>query len=661
VTYYAAGNYQNDLGIEPNNSFRQFGFHANLGVAPSPAIDVTTSLNFVTQSAHLGADFGASAMLGAIVGHGSFPSFAANRGFFATPPEVPQTLYDNAQGINRFTGSVTLNHRPLSWFNQRLAVGLDQTSDDSRSIEHFAPPALAPLIAASATGSIGQTLRRASIASADYAGTAKFGLTPALTSSTSLGGQFYRTELNADFLGGTGFPGPGVETVSAVAAPASATQNDTLNTTIGAYAQEQLGWHDRLFVTAAVRIDNNSSFGEDFKWITYPKFSASWVVNEEPFWRANSIVTTLKLRGAYGESGRAPAAFSALRTFSPAQGPLGTSAVTPGSIGNANLRPERGKEVELGFESSLFNRLGLDFTYWTKKTTDVIVSQPVAPSSGFAGNQLTNLGRVDNHGIELQANLAAITRNNFAWEINGNVATNKDVIKDLGGLPSNIVNAGQFNQVGGPIGGIYSRRVVSATADAKGLPTNLQCDPGNGGAAVPCASAPFLFIGTPTPATSGAVGNTIYLYKRLRLYALVDFKRGYRVQNSNEELRCFGSVGVPLCRSNYYPQEYDLVYLAEHQGTAASAGTLDQFYQDASFAKLREVSATYTIPEQWLRGFSRASITLAGRELHTWTKYAGLDPESNSAAIATATTSLTGDQGVTPPLSRFIATINLTF
>lgn len=660
VSYYASGTYQNDLGIEPNNSLRQFSFHGNLNLAPTSTIDFGTSLNFVTLSSHLGADFGASALLGAIAGHPLL--FPAARGFFPNyPPEVPQTLYDNAQGVNRFTGSSTITHRPTSWFTQRLVVGVDQTSDDSRAIEHFAPPSLATYIgSAAAGGSIGQTLRRTNVMSADYSGTAKIPLTAALSASTSVGGQFYRTELSSSFLGGTGFPGQGVETVSAVSQPAGSTQGDTLNTTIGAYAQEQFSWRDRLFLTAALRVDNNSAFGDQFKWITYPKLSAAWVVNEEPFWRANSIVTTLKLRAAYGESGRAPAAFSALRTYSPAQGPGGTSGVTPNSIGNPNLKPERGKEVEVGFETSLFDRLNLDVTYFDKKTTDVIISQPVAPSSGFAGNQLMNLGRVDNRGVELQASLAAITRDKFSWEITGNVATNKDVIKDLGGLPSLIVNAGQFNRVGGPIGGLYARRVVSADRHpTTGFATNVLCDGGDGQAPVACAGAPFQLIGTPTPATTGAVGNTVYLYKRLRLYALVDFKRRYRMSNNNEQIRCFGLAGAPLCRSNYYPLEYDPVYLAEHVGTAAALGTVDQFYQDGGFAKLREVSATYTIPEQWLRGISRASVTLAGRELHTWTNYKGIDPEVN--ANNPATTANTTDQGLTPPLSRFIATINLTF
>src|SRR5213078_2976850 len=161
----------------------------------------------------------------------------------------------------------------------------------------------------------------------------------------------------ASFLGGTGFPAPGVELVSATATAAASSQSQTINTTIGAYAQQQFGWRERLFLTGAVRVDNNSAFGEDFKWVTYPKLSAAWVVSEEPFFGGlRHSLNSLKLRAAYGQSGTQPDAFSALRTFVSAGRANGESGVSPGSVGNDSLKPERAKEIELGFEASLFRR-----------------------------------------------------------------------------------------------------------------------------------------------------------------------------------------------------------------------------------------------------------------------------------------------------------------
>jgi TonB-linked SusC/RagA family outer membrane protein len=657
LRYYVASTYENDLGIEPNNSIRQFSIHTNLDMSVRPSTELATSLNYVAAENHLGADYGASPLLGAQVGHALL--FPGTRGFFAVPPEVPQQLYDNMENISRFTGSATLTNHPINWFTQRAILGLDYAGSDARALERFAPPDIAKyLTATAASGSIGQALRNSTVITADYNGSAKFNLTSALTSKSSVGGQFYKTSFNRSFLGGTAFPAPGVEIVSGTTAPLASTQGDTVNTTIGAYAEQQFGWRDRLFIAGALRVDNNSAFGDQFKWITYPKVSASWVVNEEPFWKnLSNTINTLRLRAAYGESGRQPNAFAALRTFSATTGPGGSSAVTPASLGNPNLKPERGKEIELGMEAGVLNRLTLDFTYYTKRTLDELLQQQVAPSSGFPGVQYQNLGRVDNHGIELSANLRAVAQRTVTWDVNANVATNKDVIKDLGGLPTLIAAAGAANKVGYPIGGMFSRRVVSADRDpATGLATNILCDNGNG-AGVACATAPFVFIGTPTPKMTGALSSTVTIKQHLSLYVLGDFRRGNRLQNSVELLRCIGLTGAPLCRANYYPNEADPKYLAETTIAAYSLNMLDTYMQDAGFTKLREVSATYTFPEHITH--ARTSLTLAGRNLYTWTKYRGIDPESNINNSATSTSTL--DQAVTPPLRSFVATVRVNW
>lgn len=658
TNYFLSTNYQNDLGVEPNNSVRQFSGHANLNVTPNPKFDIGTSLNFVQANVHLGADVGVSSLLGGELAHPLLFSVPGAAGFYPNvPPQVPQTLFDNSDGVNRFTGSVTLHHQPVGWFSQRLIAGLDYTGEDGRTLEKFAPPALAPFTLGNATGRIGQTLTKTTLASLDYSGTAKVNLTSALTSSTSIGGQFYRTDITQSFLGGIGFPGPGINTVSGAATAVAATQGDTINTTIGGYGQEEFGFNNRLFLTAGLRVDNNSAFGQQFKLITYPKVSASWVVSEEPFWHVG-FINTLKLRAAFGESGRAPAAFTALRTYSPVQGPGGANAFTAGSFGNPNLQPERGKETEAGFESELFGRLTLDFTYYNKHTTNEIVAQPLAPSSGFFGTQFQNLGQVNNHGVELQANLRVLSLSNLSWEVTGNFSTAQNEIVSLGGVPSLVTTSGQANVVGYPIQSYFSRRVVSATQDATtGKVSSVLCDGGPGKAPVACAAAPFVYVGTPTPTSTGSIGNTITLFKNLRLYALVDWKRGNRLANNIELLRCTGLLGAGLCDVNYHPQNYSPQYVAEASVAGYVQQTRDQLIQDASFVKLRELSATYMLPNHLLRGFQGASLTVAARELALWTNYRGPDPEVRS----TPTGLVAGDQAALPPLSRLTATLNLTF
>ncbi len=172
--------------------------------------------------------------------------YPSARGFYPNyTPDVPQTLFDNAQGVRRFTGSALLTHRPNGWFTQHLLVGVDETGDDSRAIERYtADPAIVPLIGAvAAAGSIGQTLRHNTIVTTEYAASAKANLGSALSTTSSVGGQFYRTELNSSFLGGTGFPGAGVETVNAAANPSPSTQTQSLK------------HHDRRVRPGAVRLE----------------------------------------------------------------------------------------------------------------------------------------------------------------------------------------------------------------------------------------------------------------------------------------------------------------------------------------------------------------------------------------------------------------------
>ena len=652
--YYVSSTYAEDEGVEPNNSQSQFGLHANLTITPSQKIDIASSVHFVTLRGHLGTENGVSAMFGAVGGH--LRLFPNSRGFSAGfPPEVPWQLWDNVQDVNRFTASTAISHEPVSWLSHRLVAGIDYSGEDIRGLERFAPPELSRYLSpVGALGRIGQTLRNSSRYSFDYSATGRAALTSAVQSATSFGVQMFRTDVGASFLGGTGFPGAGVELVSATATPLTASQSEVVNTTVGGYLQEKISWRDRLFVTGAVRVDNNSAFGEDFKWVTYPKADVSWVVSEESFFAPlRNTVNTFRLRAAYGESGQAPNAFSALRTFSPIQGPGGSNAVTPNSQGNPDLRPEVSSEIEAGFETELFNRLSLNFTYYDKTTRDQIVNQPVAPSTGFPGSVPLNLARVDNSGIELLATFDALNRNNFSWSITGSLATSKDVIKDLGIVPGAISAPGGANRVGYPIGGIFTKRVVSADRNpTNNLATNVLCD---GGAAsptpLPCAQAPYVFIGTPTPKQTGSISNTITLFKRLRLYGMVDFQRGNVVWNVNELLRCTGLFGGPLCHINYYPLEYTPVQLAETSANALTQGIIDQYYEDASYFKLREVSATYTLPERWLRGVSDASITLVARELKTWTDYKGIDPDFSGA----------NDQAILPQLSRLTAIFNVRF
>ena len=661
LAFYLSGTYNDDEGIEPNNYGQSFSSHASVNVSPSEKLDIGSSLHYTRSTAHLGADGGLSSMLGISIGHPLL--FPATRGFVFAPPEVPQQLYDNAQDINRFIGGLTVNHRPISWWAHRLTVGLDYTADDSRGLERYASsPEMRAWVAgvggpSAANGRITQNLRNNSYITGDYSGTATFNLTPAISSASSIGGQFVRKQLKSSGLSGLEFPTPGVETVSGTTTPGTPTQSLIVNTTAGIYGQQRFGWNDRLFLTGALRVDNNSAFGDDFDWVTYPKVSASWIISEEPFWSGlTGVVNTLKLRSAYGQSGQQPNTFAALRTFSNAPRGNSTAGITPDALGNPDLKPERASELEVGFEAGLFDRVSLDFTYYTRRTKDAILTQNLAPSGGWAGDQAINVGETTNRGIELQARVQALELENVSWEIAGNVSTNRDRVEDIGNLSP---GTGLWrNAEGYPIQGFWTKRVASATRnpDHTIVAASIRCVAGPGvrpDSVLPCAQALPIFVGRSTPNVSGAISNSVTLWNRLTLYGLVDFKRGHKLLNSNDANRC--SFGV--CDARFFPERFSTEYLASIAQSSVTAGVLDPFIQDASFVKLREISATYELPGRLLTrmNVAGASVTVAGRNLATWTDYNGIDPDVRYQG------NFAQDQGMTPALTQFVASLNVRF
>ena len=174
-----------------------------------------------------------------------------------------------------------------------------------------------------------------------------------------------------------------------------------------------------------------------------------------------------------------------------------------------------------------------------------------------------------------------------------------------------------------------------------------------------CAAAPVVFLGTITPKATGAISTSLTLWKRLSLYGLADFKNGHKMLNTDETIRCAIFV---QCDVNVRPENYDPKYVANAQNGSALV-IVDQFIDDASFLMLRELSATYSLPDKWARyaRSTRASITVAGRNLHRWTSYPGLDPESRALNTSANPYQNAFDQAVTPTLAQFIATLNLTF
>ncbi|MGH7529226.1 MAG: SusC/RagA family TonB-linked outer membrane protein [Gemmatimonadales bacterium] len=677
LTYYAGGGYESSEGADASNDLARYTGRLNLTVRPAPELDVAANLGYVSSMTNLACEAGCGGRVwGTVLANPQnlVGADSSRRGFHSGTPEQYDLLENPSQAVDRFTTSVQATHRPLPWLSHRLNIGVDRTREQDVTFT----PRVDSLIGHPVWGS--QPLGAKSVrdrfihyVTADYAATASLRPTPDWQLNTSAGVQYYRTRTEFVSASGEVFPAPGLTAVSATTQDRQNSQDFVEEKTLGLFAQEQIAWRDRLYVTVGLRSDDHSAFGPNFDRAYYPKVSASWVVSDEPFWSVGWI-NQLRVRAAYGETGQQPQNFAALRTYEPVSGPSDEPAVTPQFIGNPDLGPERGREVELGFDAAfLDDRFGLELTYYNKKTEDAILEREIAPSIGFSGFQFFNAGAVRNTGLELLLRGRPYDRENVAVDMSLNLATNSNEVLDLGsvaGTPVTFATAATYlrHQVGYPIGAWFEQRVVSAQYDsATDALSNVMCDDGAGGATL-CAGAdgtygtaddaPNVFLGRTAPKLEGAFTTTVTVQRRLRLTAMLDFKTGFRKLDGNTRVRCAFFGG--RCRENFYPAEFDPRRIA---AIRSSNNLVDYLIDDASFAKLRELSIAYTLPVDWARRLraAHATIQLAGRNLYTWTAFDGLEPEAYFLGGSRGGGFSLWEQTTLPQLTQWVLTVNLGF
>jgi outer membrane receptor protein involved in Fe transport len=255
-------------------------------------------------------------------------------------------------------------------------------------------------------------------------------------------------------------------TASSGATPGSS-ESYTLQKTWGIFLEEGAAIRDRLFLTAAVRSDQNSAFGTKFQRVYYPKASLSWVLSDEDFFPKHNVfsaISSFRLRVANGASGVQPGPNDALRTYNASSASIKNTDApieTFNAIGNDSLKPERSVEWETGFDSRLFgNRIQFDVTYYSKITHDALISAVIAPSlgSGTTG-QRANLGSVKNAGWEATLGGQIIDQPWLGLDFHFSTSLNANKVVSLGTTPPQIAVT-NWTVVGYPISGIWAKPIV---------------------------------------------------------------------------------------------------------------------------------------------------------------------------------------------------------
>lgn len=663
ATFYVSGEYEDETGILPQNGLRRMRVQANASGNVGENLDIGANMSFLESDLQIpqsdNALFGIFPM--GLYGLPTESNIETNDGFLADP----QFAFDwmTFQDLSRFTGSVHSEFRPINWLALNGLIGLDR----------YAREEVNRLPRNTVYGAFGPPFENGFIQNFDYdiynltangSATAVFNLSDDLVSTTTVGTQYLRETLHRVYAFGSVLT-PGVEeSLAGATAFHDAFEDNTLNATVSGYAQQQFGWRDRFFLNTALRGDQNTAFGRNLGWVWYPSVSASWVIIDEPFFPRIDALTHLRLRAAWGQSGLRPGPTDALQSFGPVIQPVAaTGEAAPGivfdEIGNPDLRPEVSTEWEAGFESGfLDDRLGLDFTYFHKTSEDALVSRRLAPSLGASTSRFENLGQVRNSGIEVLLNAQAIRTPDVQLDFTFSGSAINNELVELGQdaegeeLPDIIFGLGsttQRHKEGFPLGSWFQAPITEyADANGDGL-----LSPGE----VTVDSDTAVFLGNPFPDRELSISSNFSFRDWFRVSALLDYKGGHEILNFTHQNRC--ELPNAVCEDMYDPNT-PLEVQAANVGWNVY-GTRAGYVEDADFMKLREIAFTFSIPQSFIDrigGVSAMNLTLAGRNLATWTDYSGFDPEVSYAGQSNFNA---GDAGTLPPNTTYMIRIDANF
>jgi len=648
VTYYVSGNFDKQQGVFQINTEQRASGRANLSVQLRDNWNVQIGTSYLAD--HLRLPQNDNNILGILPGGllGGTADDPVAHGYLAgqTPPEI--FAINTRQDTQRFENTINTSYQPLSWLTATGVAGLDYLN---RYDNELIPPNKVFF------GDLPEGQRTSnpfSIYNYTANGTLSAAFTPfaGIKSTTKVSGLFSKElvqgtlAFGASLLEGTG-------SLAGSTARFAVDETNTDNKTVSALVREDLAFQDRVFFSAALRNDKNSAFGQNFGSINYPSYTLSWVVNEESFFPKQNWVSSLRLRAANGRSGQKPNFRDAI-TFFNAQTVTVNAAdvpgITVGGTGNLNLRPERSRETELGFDAGFFGeRLGLEVTHYDKRTDDLLIAVPLPPSLGLTATQFKNLGSVSNKGWEFQANAKVLDVNPVTFNLTLSASTNNNEVLSLGEIspgkpvPPIIFGGNQEHRVGVPLGSYFGKSVTFKDANGDHIIAASEI----------ALSDTDVYLGNSIPKQELAVTPELTVFKLLRISALIDHKGGYRLFDFTRRFRC--AFGV--CQEAF-DKNSSLLDQAANQ--AISAGSDALYVEDATFTKLRELSFTLIAPEslRQMVGGRSMELSIAGRNLHTWTKYKGFDPEINSEPGGNFSTS---DFLTLPPTRSWTARVSISF
>jgi len=714
TTFYLSGGYNYDRGIivGDNNHYRRIAvrFNGSQRIFDNLKVGANVSYTEGTGGFVVSRNSTEGLLLGAWRTPPNFnnqpfldSTFHLHRSFrFPNPGPGSEQVgrsYDNpffsanenvaTSGVGRTYGNVTAEYTAVPWLTFNETLGLDYANDE-RTQGWPWQTSNTTVVGTNGVGGVNAGYIRTSQVDNNLTATARYKMSPAWSGTVTVGQNLNSNSNQSRQTLGTGLiaPQPFNLTNTASQLPPYDFQQTVLLESYFAQATADL-WN-QLFLSAAIRNDGASTFGQTQQRNWFPKASAAWT-----FFRgagnSNGWLTFGKLRAAYGQSGTQPQPYLLASVFNAttlAEGGFGPASSTQiGGVGGlvtrynlptTNLGPERVKEFETGMDLGLIkDKADFGVTYYRDNSSGVILNIPVAGSTGYT-EEPANAASLRNYGWELALNVRPLTTKNFSWEVGAQWADNKSMVTDLAGVQvAPFPFSGGSNGLGVQGVAIQGRRIgVLYGTDYARCGRNLiinnvnidqtagECLGAKPGALYIDASGyPQLdasnnyVVGDPNPDWTGSL-RTALRFKAFSVTGLLDIRHGG--QNYNGTLGAMDHFGTSL-ESQQLRDGGNFVFgqtylkgpvAGEGAGMAVPLneawftgpggvfnGPVSAFIEDGGFVKLREVSLGYTLDAPWVNrvlGFSSVDVRVSGRNLKTWTKYRGIDPETSLLGAATS-------------------------
>lgn len=642
TSFYVSGSLQNDEGIIPTTGYEKQSIRANIDHRFTKNLNIKVSSNYIhsetfrglTNNDNTGTTFGVSMV--------ATPNFIDLRpdasGVYPAHPfnsaNQLQTrdLFSNGEFVNRVLTSVEVDYSIIQSSNHALNLrftgGVDYFSQNNKLIF---PSELQFEQASGSPGTLIETNTNNLNTNTSALLVHTFTANDNLSLVSQAGYTSFNNDQNRILNVSNGILGTQTNVDQAVSVRVD--QTKIFQRDRGFFIQEELNFADTYIGTIGLRGDKSDRNGDVNKIYLYPKASFAWNITNEDFWSADAI-DNLKFRVAYGQTGNLSTFGAKFTSLAPANiGGLGGVLLT-NIRGVENIKPERQQEIEGGFDITLKDGVAsLELTVYQKQIEDMLLQRELEPSTGFSFESF-NAGKMRNRGIEISLNLLPVNKRNLNWNANINFWKNVSKVTDL---PVPAFDVGGF----GTSLGVYRIEEGKSATQIVGLDPEVDS---NGNLVTDGNGNPVILtkkLGDGEPDFQVSMQNEFRILRNVDFSFLLHWKKGGDMINLTELL-------YDLNGNTPDYDDTDLTF-ADYQNQAAGITddtpngikrlsllgiSTDQFVQDASYLRLREIGLYYNVPASLLSNISSGirgiRLGASATNLFTLTPYRSYDPEASN-------------------------------